>query len=315
MARSQRLSSNVRRLGIVPAFVLLLLAAAACDAPDTAPSEGDQVVQLHVVENAGLQQPRAAIHDPVADVYLVSNQAGDPYSRDENGYISRVSPDGELLDAEWIPPFEPRGPISAPAGMALLGDSLFVADLDCVAAFHREEGTAGARRCLDGVTLLSGLAAGPDGSLFATDSGRTPDGGTAPAPSIYRLILEEGRQGSTLAQGAELGQPLGIDVGSRGIFVVTGSPGQILRFTPEGDRTSIMERPDARFEGVVFTQDGGFAYTSAEDATVYLVDATGAIHVVVEGIGLPGDLGYDATRNRLLVPVTDQDRLLLIDLR
>ena len=47
----------------------------------------------------GFQTPQSAIHDPVADVYLVSNVGpGNPAGIDHNGFISRVSPDGSIQD-------------------------------------------------------------------------------------------------------------------------------------------------------------------------------------------------------------------------
>jgi len=310
MVQFRRTSSQTRWPLLSP--LLVALAVAACsDAPEVG---RDGVATLLTVEDVGFSSPRAVIHDPVADVYLVSNLAGDPFARDENGFVSRILPDGEVLELHWVPPFDPRGAMSAPSGMAIRGDSLFVADIDCIAIVGRESGTIEGRRCLDGVSALRGLSVGPEGSLFATDGGLEASGQSSGSAAVYRLLLEEGRMGSTIAQGAELGNPNSIAVGARGIFVVTGGPGQILRFTPEGAQTTIMTVPNQTFEGVAFTADGGFAYTSSADSSVYLVDDSGAIHTLLEGIGHPGDLGYDATRHRLLVPVTDRNQVLLIDL-
>lgn len=297
-----------------PLLSLLTVGLALASCGDEPEVGADGVAALLTVEDVGFSSPRAVIHDPVADVYLVSNLAGSPFARDENGFVSRISPDGEVLELQWVPPFDPRGAVSAPSGMAIRGDSLFVADIDCIAIVGRESGTIEGRRCLDGVSALRGLSVGPEGSLFATDGGLEAEGQSSGSAAVYRLLLEEGRMGSTIAQGAELGHPFSIDVGARGIFVVTGDPGQILRFTPEGGQTTIMTVPSQVFEGVAFTADGGFAYTSSADASVYLVDGSGTIHTLLEGIGHPGDLGYDAIRHRLLVPITDRNQLLLIDL-
>jgi hypothetical protein len=308
MLRSNRALSPVACLLVLP----LLLVLAGCGDPP--PAEGEMVAQVHMLEDMGFDSPRAVIHDPVADVYLVTNQAGDAYTANEAGFISRVSPDGEMLELEWVPPMAPRGPLHAPSGLAIRGDSVFVADLDCIAVFDRETGLGDGRTCLDGVTRLSGLAVSPEGSLFTTDVGIGADGASTGTASVYRLLMDEAQGGATLARDEELGHPLGVDVGARGIFVVTTEPGQILRFTPGGEQTTIMTVPDGRFEGVTFTADGGFAYTSSVDSAVYLVDATGTIHPIVAGVDSPGDLGYDATRNRLLVPLTAANTVLYVDL-
>ena len=48
------------------------------------------------------QTPESVLYDPVADVYLVSNINGDPTAKDNNGFISRIGPDGTVMAAKWI---------------------------------------------------------------------------------------------------------------------------------------------------------------------------------------------------------------------
>ncbi|NIP81802.1 MAG: hypothetical protein GWM90_22320, partial [Gemmatimonadetes bacterium] len=77
--------------------------AAATDtaaAPDTTVTPPDTAAIR--VEDAGLQTPESVLHDDRADVYLVSNINGAPTERDDNGFISRVGPDGTVLELRWI---------------------------------------------------------------------------------------------------------------------------------------------------------------------------------------------------------------------
>ena len=76
-------------------------------------------------------------------MYLVANINGGPSDKDGNGFISRISPEGEVIALKWIDgaaesvtPFT----LNAPKGMALTGDRLFVADIDVVRVFDRERG-------------------------------------------------------------------------------------------------------------------------------------------------------------------------------
>ncbi len=87
-----------------------------------------------------------------------------------------------------------------------------------------------------------------------------------------------------------------------------------MRFTPSGERTSILSSPNQVLEGVVFVADGGFAYASSADSAVYLVDGSGTVSTLIDGIDSPGDLGYDPTRNRVLIPLLRENRLLFVDL-
>jgi hypothetical protein len=55
------------------------------------------------VTDVGLQGPRAIVYDAAADVYLVSNVSGGGLEEDENGFVSRISPDGAILSLQWMP--------------------------------------------------------------------------------------------------------------------------------------------------------------------------------------------------------------------
>jgi hypothetical protein len=268
------------------------------------------------VADVGLQSPRAIIYDSEADVYLVSNITGGALEEDETGFVSRISPEGEVLALQWIPGANETALLDAPKGMAIHGDTLFITDIRCVRIADRESGEILETRCLDNVTSLSGIDAAPDGSLFLSDSGfQLADGQVAESSTdaLYRVTFEAQQRGATLALGPDLNHPTGVAVGSRGIFVTTAG-GDLLRFTPDGQRTSLISTPGQSFEGVVFLADGGFAYSSSADGAVYHVDGTGSVSALLTGVGSPGDLGYDPGRNRVLVPLQDENRLLFVDL-
>jgi sugar lactone lactonase YvrE len=291
----------------------VLLALVACGGGDTtAPDVG--VVE---VTDVGFQTPASILADTVADVYLVSNIVGRPGDRDGTGFISRISPDGEMISLRWIDPEGTQNPLHSPGGMGIRGDSLFVADLNCVRIFLRTTGTSLARVCIEDATYITDLDVGPEGSVFVAESGLMagPEGlvpsGT---DAVFRLALEEGRRGSTLARGTELGRPSGIAVGRRGIFVTTSQSGEIFRLTPEGQKTSVFPRSDRHLGGIVFLADGGFAFSSRTDSAVFMVNPEGRVIRLKDDLAGPAGIGYDPRRNRILVPVADQDRVVFLDL-
>jgi hypothetical protein len=275
--------------------------------------------ELDVIEvaDAGFMTPAAVIHDAVADVYIVSNIAGRPGEEDGQGFLSRVSPDGEVLDLRWIDLAGADLPLHSPKGMALQGDTLFVADLTCVRGFDRVTGERLVRTCVEDATWITDVDVGPEGSIFIVDSGLRPGVDALEATgtdAVYRLQVVEGRGGSTLARSEELGHPMGIAVGARGIFVTTAGTGEIFRLTATGDRTQVYPRSGRHFDGIVFLPDGGFAYSSWSDSAIFRVGGDGRITRLLEGITEPGGLGYDAGRNRLLIAVSGEDRILLAQL-
>lgn len=297
----------------LPALAAVLV---ACGGSDQQADTGDSSLDL---ADVGFMTPESVLHDPVADVYFVSNINGTPLGEDDNGFISRVTPDGQVENLRWIDGANPAFLLNAPKGMAIRGDTLFVADIKCIRMFHRVTGEGAGVLCLDGVTFLNDVAVGPEGSIFVTDMGMQDDGAGGLTPSgtdaVYRYPMREGLQGSTIAKSPDLGGPNGVAVGTRGIFVVTYRTGEIMALNANGDKTTVLPPSESRqLDGIVFLPDGGFLFSNWADASVYRVGADGAVTKVVENVEAPADIGFDATRNRVLVPLFNQNRVVIRDI-
>lgn len=269
-----------------------------------------------VISNVGFMTPESVLADTVADVYLVSNINGSPTDEDNNGFISRVTPDGQVENLKWIDGESPFINLNAPKGMAIRGDSLFVADINCVRIFHRVSGESEGRICVEGATFLNDVAIGPEGSLFVTDSGlRAGAGGfeSTGTDAVYRLALEEGRRHTSIARSAQLGAPNGIAVGSRGIFVVTFNAGDISAYTAAGEKTQVMPPSNRQLDGIVLLPGGGFLFSSWTDSAVYRVDSQRRVQKIAT-VPSPADIGFDPKRNRVLIPVFLQNEVRIVDL-
>ena len=93
----------------------------------------------------GLRQPESALWDSAGGVWLVSNVSGSPLARDDDGFISRLDVMGRPVLWRWIDGADTAVALNAPKGMAIKGDTLFVADIDVVRLFHRVTGPADRR--------------------------------------------------------------------------------------------------------------------------------------------------------------------------
>ena len=76
----------------------------------------------------GLKAPESALLDEARGVLYVSNVNGNPTDKDGNGYISKLSPDGTVTQAEWVTGLD------APKGLALHDSTLYVSDIDKLVA-------------------------------------------------------------------------------------------------------------------------------------------------------------------------------------
>jgi streptogramin lyase len=301
------------------ASLLLPLAFVACggaDAPDEGEAASEPTAEAGTVEVSGFSTPESVLHDTEADLYLVSNINGAPLEKDGNGFISQVSPDGQVTELRWIDGAADGVELHAPKGMALLGETLYVADIDCVRRFSRSTGAPSGSMCIEGATFLNDIAVDDNGVLWVTDTGfQAGAEGFEPSGSqaIYRFSAD-GQYG-VVAEGEVLGHPNGIAFGPRGGFVVTFGSGEIYRLELDGSTTQVLPPAEGRqLDGIEFTADGGFLFSSWGDGAVHHVDAEGMVTTVVEGVEAPADIGYDVGRNRVLVPLFMDDTVLLRDL-
>lgn len=309
--------STLRPSRIAPLTITLVLALSACAGGDarsgeTAADSAAAPADI-VVADAGLSTPESVLHDPASDLYLVSNINGSPLDADDNGFISRVSPDGALLELKWIDGASPAVELNAPKGMAVEGGTLFVADITCIRRFDAATAAPAGEICPPGATFLNDVAGGGDGTVWFTDSGyRMGAGGLEPSgtDAVYRYFPECDSL-VVVAKDPALGGPNGVAVGGQGALVVTFGTGEAYRIGADGQRTPVLPASQRQLDGVELLPDGGFLATSWGDQCVYRVGADGMLTKALEGVEAPADLGWDAGRRRLLVPLFNANRVVI----
>ena len=309
------------RPSLLPSFALTLtLALAACGGEDTGsgePAAGGAVPADVVVADVGFSTPESVLHAAASDVYLVSNINGSSLDEDDNGFISRVSPDGAVLDLKWIDGADAAVTLHAPKGMAMEGATLFIADITCIRRFDAATGAPAGEICPEGATFLNDVARGGDGSIWFTDSGfrMGPEGLTPSGTDAVYRYFPDGDSLAVVAKDTALGGPNGVAAGAEGALVVTFGTGEAYRLDAGGERTVILPASQRQFDGVEILPDGGFLATSWGDQCVYRVGADGTLTKALEGVEAPADLGWDAGRQRLLVPLFNANRVVVRTLR
>jgi sugar lactone lactonase YvrE len=243
----------------------------------------------------GFSGPEAVRYDADQDVYFVANFNGGGNDRDDNGFISRVDPEGRILDLRFIEGGRNGVTLHAPRGMYIAGDTLWAADVDAVRGFHRRTGAALATVDFSSVDVgfLNDIARGSDGALYVTDTGRN---------RIYRIL--GGRLDGTIENTA-FGSPNGItwDPNARAFVVVpwAGST-DISSFDPATGRVRVIGRGQgARYDGVEVTVGGRILVASQRDSAVHVFEA-GTGRPLFRTAGAPADIGLDTRRLRVAVP-------------
>ncbi len=291
-------------------FVLLVPVGAGCGT-DRAEESGELPI---IVAEVGFQTPESVLHDSIADVYLVSNINGGPLATDGNGFISRLQPDGSVQTLKWIDGAGAGVTLNAPKGMGMSGDTLFVADITAVRLFDRVTGTPIGRWNVPGSSFLNDIAVDTSGVVYVSDSGlRAGPDGFAPSgtDAVYRF--DPDGTPTRITAGDPLGRPNGLAAGPDRLVLVSFGSGAVFQIDPTNGQTSGLPRPPAgQLDGVVRTSQGALLVSSWEGQAVYRMGPGGQFTTVVDSVEAPADIGYDARRDRLLIPLFTSNRVMIV---
>ena len=258
-----------------------------------------------VGETGNLEGPESARYDRDLDVWFVSNVNGTPTAKDNNGYISRLRPDGTPYNLKFIEGGKKGVTLNAPKGLSIIGDTLWVADIDFARAFNKRTGAPLANVTIRGkLRFLNGSAVGPDGAIYMTDTGVSfgPKGDVShPGPD---QVVRFTRKGGTVAlTSAKLEGPNGITWDAKeNRFVIVSFLGKGIYGWKAGDKDlkSLGTGPGQQ-DGVVVLPDGRILATSWADSSLFVLDK-GQTHKVASGIASPADIDFDEKDSRVAVP-------------
>lgn len=258
----------------------------------------------------GFQTPESVLYDADADVYLVSNINGDAVGTDDNGYISKVSPDGKVTEQKWIDGAKDNIKLDAPKGLAITGGVLYVADIDTVRMFDAKTGEPKGEVKIDGATFLNDVAPAPDGGVFVTDSGLDAKFGPTGTDAIWQIGTDG--KAKALIKNKSLGAPNGIlAADGGGVWVVTFGSGEIYKVDAKGKQQKGEKLPKGQLDGIVALDGDDVLVSSWEGSAIYRGQPGKEWKPVVENVKSPADIGWDSKRHRILIPVFQGNTVIL----
>lgn len=307
-------TQTFRRLLTVAVAASALLRVSACTKGEEAhPGEATDAAPPSAV-TAGLSTPESVLWDSASSTWYVSNINGQPLEKDDNGYILRLAADGSARDSvPFINGADDDITLNAPKGLALVGDTLWVADIDVVRAFDMNTGTEVASVDLAPMDaqFLNDVAVGTDGTLYITDSGIAFDAaGNATHPGQSRVFSIRGRAPEVAVRLRDESAPNGITWDeSRAAFVIVGfNTPEIYSWAPGAAEVTVIGRGAGGADGVVALADGRIIYTSWADSSLNVFDDTTST-TITKGLNAPADLGFDAARRLVAVPLFTDNRV------
>jgi hypothetical protein len=291
------------RKDVAPADTTLATAAPA------APAEARKIGTVKALQN-----PESVRWDAEQGIWFVSNVNGNPSDKDGNGYISRLKADGSVDSLKFVAGGRNKVTLNAPKGMAIVGDTLWVADIDAVRGFNRKSGALVANIAVPGAKFLNDVTAGPDG-LYITDSGiHIGAGGSMTHPGPDRVFKIAGRKVTTAMTFKGQVAPNGItwdSTASRLVMVPMGDS-TIVSWTPGDSAPQPLAKAPPMMDGVEALGGGRYLVTSWADSSLNLV-ADGKVKRIAAGIAAPADIGFDRAGGKVAVPQLTENTVELLD--
>ena len=242
-------------------------------------------------------------------MFFTSNMSGFGSLKDGDGYIVRTSAADASQSSIFIKGGSGGVTLDAPKGMAISGDTLWVADIDKLRGFDRTSGAPLATIDLapHGATLLNDVAVGA-GGIRVTDTGiRMDDKGNYVVGPSRIFAIGAGGAVSVIGTDATVRQPNGIawDPANRRWVVVSFD-----RFSwnvtalDAGDsvRTLFSQDKQGQLDGVEVLPSGGILYAAWADSSIHLLE-DGRDRQVIREVIAPADIGLDTRRGRVAVPM------------
>ncbi|MGE3364368.1 MAG: SMP-30/gluconolactonase/LRE family protein [Rhizobiaceae bacterium] len=188
----------------------------------------------------GFQAPESVIVDRERQRLIVSNVNGAPDAADGNGFLSLLTPDGKLAEAQWVTGMD------APKGMALVGGKLYVADIKRVHIVDIVTGKIEQTVVPEGAVFLNDVAADEEGIVYVSDTGGNAifrvNGETAEiwlkdeALNAPNGLLIDGQRLLVVSWGGDKkGSLLAVDIASKSASSVAAEIGNLDGLAKVGD--------------------------------------------------------------------------------
>jgi sugar lactone lactonase YvrE len=286
----------MRPVVVLAATITILSIAAASAAP------------RFLWEVKGLAQPESVVEDPTTGVIYVSNINGAVMQKDGNGFISRLTANGKMLERQWV-----KG-LNAPTGLALHDRTLYAADVDQLIEINAASGGIVERYDAKGAIFLNDVAVDADGVVYASDT---------PTNTIWRL--KDGSFEPWLANDA-LNGPNGLLVqGDKLIVASLGkipSQGQkqefggLLSVSLDNQKVSKVGKGDliGNLDGLEALQPAGYLVTDWAQGALYRVDAKGKADRLIDLNQGSADLTYLPDKKTVLIPMMLDNSLVAYSL-
>ncbi len=239
----------------------------------------------------GFSHPESVVYDEDRDVLYVSN-IGE--SDTEDGFISRVSFDGEILELKWI-----EG-LKDPKGLLVDGNKLYVTAVDQFVEMDIEKGEITKRHKIKNAGGLNDITIDAADNIFISDSRKS---------SIY-MKLANSDSVEKYMSGEELENPNGL-LAVRDYLYVSAwgqEAGHFLKIDLDiKEIEKLSDKPIGNLDGIQLTNEDTFIISDWATGNIYEIDMKGNYKKILQTDKSAGDILFHQKTKKLIIPMNKQN--------
>lgn len=290
---------------LLSVVLCILMAGTGCNNTDDESTEDltwdtvQDTTQRIATIKGELKGPEAVQYDAGQDVYFISNFNGDANATDANGFIAKAQTDGTIDSLKFMTGTR-EYPFHSGRGMFIVGDTLFVCDVNGVHGFDRHSGEHLSYADLSQFEpgFVNDITIGPDSALYVTDSGK---------PQLYRI---SGNQVSIAVDSLpHVTNGIIYDETNQRLVMAGWNDAQIfLTYDPVSQtRDSAGTGVGGNYDGIEFVGNNFIVSSQADSSLQLIKNGKGSIFAKLPG--RPADIGLNTQRNQVAVPYVALNRV------
>lgn len=254
----------MNRSDLIRRTLLILILCVVLTGMTSSPSGAFHLVKKWATEQV-FSVPESVCWDFDRAILYVSNIAGNPGEKDGEGFISRVSIEGEVKKLRWV-----TG-LNAPKGMAVYGGMIYVSDIDELAVIDIRTDKVVERYPVEGAIFLNDVAVDGKGNVYISDSSKK-------SSAIYRFADGEVE---VWLRHRDIQSPNGLFVDGDRLIVGNSGDATLKAVDLKSRKVSTVVNVGSSVDGVKMDSKGNFIVTDWKGRTA-LIEPEGGIYILID---------------------------------
>ncbi|SKB33403.1 hypothetical protein SAMN05660776_0492 [Salegentibacter holothuriorum] len=250
----------------------------------------------------GFSHPESVVFNEDKNEYYISNMAD---REDGDGFISRVSSEGEILELKWI------DGLKDPKGLLIKDDKVYVTNNTELVEISIANSKILRRIQVEGSKSLNDITVDAVGNIFISDSGKSAIY-LMPGDSVNMMIPED-KKGKIIEylDSTRLEYVNGLYAQNDHLYAAAwgeNNNGNFLKIDMDTrEITKISKEGIGNLDGIQPVGEEAFYLSDWASGKIYLAGKNGDLKEVLTSEKSAGDIFFDAEKNQLVLPMNHQN--------